>query len=229
LPVIRTRALVAWSLGSVVGLAETYSGQSLSGIPAVDSILLAAVGHIVMGRIPTPTPATLVEVRGADFAFTIDVAVNAAPVSSAYFLADVDAGVLDGSSLFRIVREKIAVIQLGLRETDPTLPPVIAHEPTGTTGLRHRRGTVSLARFAPGAVYHSMFVCMRDEPSLDEGGTRNPDGQGFAAFGQVVDGLERLQRIFDSHPPGEEYLQIPLRLESVRRVEALVVPRAAAS
>ena len=226
LPVTRIRALVAWFLGSVVGLAETYSGHSLSGIPAVDSIVLTALAHIVMRRIRTRTPATLVEVRGADFAFTIAVEVSAAPVSSAYFLADVDAGVLDGSSLFRIVREKIAVLQMGLRATDPTLPPVIAHEPTGTTGLRHRRGTVSLARFAPGAVYHSLFVCMRDEPSLDQGGSRNPDGQGFAAFGHVVDGLERLQRIFDSHPPGEEYLRIPLRLESVRRVEALVAPAA---
>ena len=164
------------------------------------------------------SPAPLVEVHGANFTFTIAVDVSAAPISSAYFLADVDAGVLDGSSIFRIVREKIAVIQLGLRETNPTVPPVIAHERTGTTGLRHRRGTVSLARFAPGAVYHSVFVCMRDEPSLDEGGARNPDGQGFAAFGQVIDGFEHLQRIFAAHALGPEYLQTPIRLESVRRV-----------
>ena len=164
------------------------------------------------------SPAPLVEVHGANFTFTIAVDVSAAPISSAYFLADVDAGVLDGSSIFRIVREKIAVIQLGLRETNPAIPPVIAHEPTGTTGLRHLRGTVSLARFAPGAVYHSVFVCMRDEPSLDEGGARNPDGQGFAAFGHVVDGFEHLQRIFAAHALGPEYLQTPIRLESVRRV-----------
>ena len=48
LPVSRPRALLAWFLGSVIGLAETYSGHSLSGIPAVDSILLTAVGHLVM-------------------------------------------------------------------------------------------------------------------------------------------------------------------------------------
>jgi peptidyl-prolyl cis-trans isomerase A (cyclophilin A) len=170
---------------------------------------------------------TWVEVLGADFAFTIAVHVTEAPVSSAYFLADVDAGVLEGSSIFRIVNlhnqpatvpAKIAVIQLGRRETDPTIPPVIEHESTGKTGLRHRRGTVSLARLAPGAVYHSMFVCMRDEPSLDEGGARNPDGRGFAAFGQVVAGFEHLQRIFDAHEFGEEYLVSPIRLETVRRV-----------
>lgn len=57
----------------------------------------------------------------------------------------------------------------------------------------------------------------------------NPDGQGFAALGHVAGGLERLQRIFDSHPGVEEYLQAPLRLESVRRVEALVAPAPAAN
>jgi cytosine permease len=209
-------ALVAWLAGSVVGLVETYSGHSLTGIPAVDSILLTAVGQFVMIRIPAST--TLVEVQGVDVSFTIAVNAAAAPISGAYFLADVDGGVLDGSAIFRIVKGKIDVVQMGLRETDPSIPPVIKHETTGTTGLRHLRGTVSLARFAPGAVYHSMFVCMRDEPSLDEGGKRNPDGQGFAAFGHVVDGMDRLQRIFDAYTLTEEYLQTPLRLESVRRV-----------
>jgi peptidyl-prolyl cis-trans isomerase A (cyclophilin A) len=164
----------------------------------------------------------LVKVRGVDFSVTIAVDEGAAPVSSAYFLADVDGGMLDGSSIFRIVKGEIDVVQMGVCVTDTTIPPVIAHETTGKTGLRHRRGTVSLARFAPGAVYHSMFVCMRDEPSLDEGGTRNPDGQGFAAFGHVVDGLERLQRIFDDYTLAEEFLPVPLRLESVQRVEPLV-------
>jgi peptidyl-prolyl cis-trans isomerase A (cyclophilin A) len=168
-----------------------------------------------------------VEVRGAGFAFTIAVCVDQAPVSGAYFLADVDGGVLDGSSIFRIVNldnqpahhpAKIEVIQMGLREHDPTIQPTIKHESTSVTGLRHRRGTVSLARFAPGAVYHSIFVCMRDEPCLDEGGARNPDGLGFAAFGYVAEGFEQLQRIFDKHAYGVEFLGTPIRLKTVRRV-----------
>ena len=164
----------------------------------------------------------LVEVRGEGFAFTIAVDVERAPVSSAYFLADVDSGVLKGSSIFRIVTRfnqpashpaPIEVIQMGLRETDPTIPVVIQHEPTGMTGLRHRRGTVSLARFAPGAVYHSWFVCMRDEPCLDEGGARNPDGLGFAAFGEVVEGFEGLRAIFEGYGRGEEYLGVPVGVQ----------------
>jgi peptidyl-prolyl cis-trans isomerase A (cyclophilin A) len=206
----------------------------LGGVYAVDcfvlchrvynSIPVTALGHTLMNSEGSPP---LVEVRGAHFAFTIAVCIEQAPISGAYFLADVDAGVLDGSSIFRIVRvdnqpanlpEKIEVIQMGVRENNPTIPAVIQHEPTSLTGLRHRRGTVSLARFAPGAVYHSIFVCMRDEPCLDAGGMRNPDGLGFAAFGYVAEGFDELQRIFKDHAYGVEYLGSPIRLRTWRRV-----------
>lgn len=128
-----------------------------------------------------------------------------APASAGYFLADVRAGLYDGSSFFRIVtlsnqgaekHRRIAVIQGGRRHEREDLAPVIAHETTAMTGLRHLKGTVSLARFAPGAVYHSFFICLRDEPALDFGGARHPDGQGFAAFGRVAAGFEAVQRIF---------------------------------
>lgn len=128
-----------------------------------------------------------------------------APASAGYFLGDVRAGLYDGSSFFRIVtpvnqqveeRRRIAVIQGGLKHEREDLPPVIAHETTAMTGLRHLKGTLSLARFAPGAVYHSFFICLRDEPALDFGGARHPDGQGFAAFGRVTEGFDVVQRIF---------------------------------
>lgn len=168
-----------------------------------------------------------VEVLTPEFTFAIGVNAAAAPISGAYFLADVDAGRLDGTSIFRIVNlhnqpdtlpAKIEVLQMGMRQADNTVPPVIVHETTGETGLRHRRGTVSLARFAPGAVYHSIFVCMRDEPSLDEGGARNPDGLGFAAFGTVVRGFEHLESLFAANARSAEYPPSPVRLLRVRRV-----------
>lgn len=160
-----------------------------------------------------------VEIRSIDFAFTVAVDVERAPISSHYFLQDVDSGLLEGSSLFRIVTSTIEVMQMGLCERDSSIRPTIEHEPTGQTGLRHLQGTVSLARFAPGAVYHSFFVCMRDEPALDQGGARNPDGLGFAAFGRVIAGFEDLRRLFVEYARGggEEYLRSPLRLQSLRR------------
>ena len=63
-----------------------------------------------------------VEVCTADFSFVISVYTVRAPISSAYFLADVDAGTLNGSAIFRVVNlhnqpvdhpSKIEVIQMG--------------------------------------------------------------------------------------------------------------------
>jgi cytosine permease len=48
LPAVRTSALAAWLMGSAVGLTETYAGHALSGIPAVDSILVTALGHALV-------------------------------------------------------------------------------------------------------------------------------------------------------------------------------------
>ena len=148
---------------------------------------------------------SLVEVATAVGRFLLDIRKDAVPASAGYFLADVRAGLYDGSSFFRIVTlanqrveegRRIEVIQGGLRHVREDLPPVIPHETTAMTGLRHLKGTVSLARFAPGVVYHSFFICLRDEPALDFGGTRHPDGQGFAAFGRVVEGFDVVERIY---------------------------------
>ncbi len=148
-------------------------------------------------------------------AMIFEVFLDRAPASAGYFLGDMRAGVFDGASFFRIVtlanqdaepHRRIEVIQGGLKHPSTDLPPVIAHETTAMTGLRHVKGTVSLARFAPGAVYHSFFICLRDEPCLDFGGARHPDGQGFAAFGQVEQGFEVVEKIF-ARGEAEEYVK----------------------
>jgi peptidyl-prolyl cis-trans isomerase A (cyclophilin A) len=151
-----------------------------------------------------------------------------APASAGYFRADVQEGLYDDSSFFRIVtlsnqgaekHRRIAVIQGGLRHQREDLPPVIPHETTAATGLRHLRGTVSLARFAPGAVYHSFFICLRDEPALDFGGARHPDGQGFAAFGRVTTGFDVVQRIYARAETGE-YLKNEIAIRSAAVIAA---------
>lgn len=150
-----------------------------------------------------------------------------APASAGYFLADVRAGLYDGSSFFRIVTlanqraveraRRIAVVQGGLRHQREDLPPVIPHETTAMTGLRHLKGTVSLGRFAPGAVYHSFFICLRDEPVLDFGGARHPDGQGFAAFGRVAAGFDVVQRIY-ARAEAQEYLKTAIAIKRAAAV-----------
>ena len=137
--------------------------------------------------------------------FTVEIESAAAPLTSAHFLRFATEGHLSHSSIYRIVtaanceREPpIAVIQFGWlpksADTRPPLPPV-PHEPLGKTGLRHLDGTISLARLEPGTGTSAFFVCLGDQPQLDQGGERAADGHGFAAFGRIVEGREVLDAV----------------------------------
>ena len=150
--------------------------------------------------------------------FVIELNHEAAPITSAYFLAHAESRAFDGASFFRIVAEDnaslratvpIEVIQGGLREADPQNIAPIRHEPTRETGLRHKQWTVSAARFDPGRTYGSFFICMRDEPALDHGGARHPDGLGFAAFGKVSEGREIVTGLFQRRE-ADEMLSRPI-------------------
>lgn len=132
----------------------------------------------------------------------IEMNDDAAPVTSRNFRRYVAAGAFDGGSFYRVVRDgnqpdnevKINVIQggpkAGFEEFDE-----IPLERTRDTGIRHKAGTVSMARLGPDTATGHFFICVTDEPELDFGGKRNPDGQGFAAFGQVVQGMDVVRAI----------------------------------
>lgn len=147
--------------------------------------------------------------------FEIRLFLKEAPRTAGYFRDLISKGALDGSSVFRIVgaenasmrkENPIEVIQGGLREEDAQPVAPIAHEPTSQTGLSHKKWTLSTARHGAGETFGSFFICMRDEPELDYGGKRHPDGLGFAAFGEVVSGFETVDRIFERRE-AEEFLK----------------------
>jgi len=157
-------------------------------------------------------------------AIEIEVDSAKAPVTSANFLKYVNGGYYDGGVFHRAVRTKpdnqpnstvkIEVIQAGpnpAREKE-AFPP-IALERTSQTGLRHKDGVVSMARTGPDSATGDFFVCVGDQPELDFGGKRNADGQGFAAFGRVVRGMEIVRRIHQS-PVEAQKLTPPLKILS---------------
>ncbi|WP_127597261.1 peptidylprolyl isomerase [Nitratireductor alexandrii] len=171
---------------------------------------------------------TRVEVETELGSFTLAVDEANAPISAGNFLAYVDGGHLDGSAVYRIVTmhnqppetpHKIEVIQWGWRLTNGTEPPFppIPHEPTSQTGLRHLDGTLSMARRAPGTAGPGFFICRGDQPELDEGGGRNPDRAGFAAFGQLVSGRQTIESLF-ARATSKEYLETPIRIVRVARM-----------
>jgi peptidyl-prolyl cis-trans isomerase A (cyclophilin A) len=161
----------------------------------------------------------------------IEIELDAAhaPQSTANFLKYVDAGLYDGGRFHRTVRPdnqrekpvKIAVIQGAANpEKRAEFLPPIPLERTSVTGLRHTDGVVSMARDGADTATHEFFICVGDQPELDFGGKRNPDGQGFAAFGRVVRGLDVVRRIQQAPAEGER-LTPPVAVTTVRRAGSL--------
>ena len=160
-------------------------------------------------------------------AITIEVDIVRAPATAANFLAYVDRGLYDGGQFHRTVTVKpdnqpqnavkIEVVQAAADAARRArhLPP-IALERTSITGLRHTHGTVSMARAEVDTATDDFFVCVGDQPELDFGGRRNPDGQGFAAFGRVVAGMDVVRRIHASPAAGQN-LRPPIRIVAARR------------
>lgn len=160
-------------------------------------------------------PLVILHTARGDIIVRLDV--EHAPVSTCNFLRYVRSGAYAGGSFFRTVvaatndnPHPIDVIQAAtpVGSDDPGLGPV-ALERTRDTGLRHVAGTISMARDGPDTATSSFFIVVEDTPSLDFGGGRNPDGQGFAAFGQVISGMELVREI-QRLPATDEQIDAPV-------------------
>ena len=110
---------------------------------------------------------------------------------------------------------KIEVIQGGLITEEKMYEP-IAHETTEETGIPHKDGVISMARNEPGTATSEFFICVGDQPELDFGGKRNPDGQGFAAFGKVIEGMEVVRKI-QQQPETDQMLTHQVLIKSISR------------
>jgi len=165
----------------------------------------AAVGALWSAAVLGQGQATVrvrVQTELGDIVLELDP--KRAPGTTANFLRYLDAGHYDGGTFHRTVKMdnqpespvKIEVIQAGVN-ADRTKDgfPAIPLERTSVSGLAHKDGAVSMARGAPDSATSGWFICINDQPSLDFGGARNPDGQGFAAFGRVVSGMDVVRKI----------------------------------
>ncbi len=151
-----------------------------------------------------------------------------APIAGGNFLDLIDRGLYNRgtAAFYRVTRPdnqpnneiKIDVIQGGLRGDSlaEKLTP-IPHETTKTTCLRHLDGSLSMARAEPGSATSEFFICIGDQPELDFGGRRNPDGQGFSVFGKVLEGMEIVREIQGGNDQSQ-YLTEPVSIFSIRRL-----------
>jgi peptidyl-prolyl cis-trans isomerase A (cyclophilin A) len=187
--------------------------------------LVLLLGATAPGSTQGVLPRVLVET--ALGAIEIEVDTARAPVSAGRFLKHVDAGLYNNGRFHRTVKMdnqpdnkvKIEVIQAGVdpaREKEMGDP--ITLERTTVTGLKHTDGCVSTPRLQPDSARGGFFICINDQPSLDFGGARNPDGQGFAAFGRVVRGMDVVRKIQQAPNKEAQVLTPPVMIKSIKRL-----------
>ena len=194
-------------------------------------LLLAVLA--VVAVIAKEAPAVLVTMATSYGEVQIELYPDKAPLSVSNFLQYVDGGYYDGSTFYRSVhygndkgKPKIEVIQGGRGDAEAPFPP-IAHESTERTGILHTDGVISMARGDVGTASSEFFICIGDQPGLDFGEARNPDEQGFAAFGRVVSGMDVILTIHNlpSDAPADsayvegQIIEEPAVIESIRRTE----------
>jgi peptidyl-prolyl cis-trans isomerase A (cyclophilin A) len=190
---------------------------------------VALSGSVVAPAEETGAIRVLMETDYGDI--VIEVYPDKAPVTAGNFLRYVDGGHYDGATFYRTVtyendngNPKIEVIQGGIGDTETPFPP-IDHETTERTGIRHTNGVVSMGRGDVGTAASEFFICIGDQPGLDYGQSRNPDMQGFAAFGRVVSGMEAVHRIHElpSGAPADnayvegQMIEAPAVIRTMRR------------
>jgi peptidyl-prolyl cis-trans isomerase A (cyclophilin A) len=148
---------------------------------------------------PGPGVVRLIMTTG-EGPLTLDLFADKAPITVANFLRYVDAGLYNRSAIYRGSQApnapQIGLVQGGARMSRKPIPP-IAHESTLQTGLKHLNGTISMARKEPGSANSDFFICCGAAPYLDANPATPGENLGYAAFGQVVEGMDIVLRILD--------------------------------
>lgn len=173
--------------------------------------LCAAAAFTVSAQAQTPPPAAAptpaakpnprVKLETALGAIVIELFPAKAPITVANYLKYVDRGLYNGATFYRASRppgyasDDYGLIQGGLQNDPKKVLPPIAHESTLKTGLTHKtEGTISMGRHAPGSAQADWSITLGDMSYLDAD-PKDPKNPGFAAFGQVVEGMDVVKKI----------------------------------
>lgn len=202
--------------------------------------LLAPALLILIGAAPAPgasQPAAdiYVAITSSAGTITLDLEETKAPLTTANFLKYVDQKRFDGTVFYRAMHldwgtPPNGLIQGGTQNDPKRILKPTAHEPTSRTGVLHKRGAISMARFAPGTATGDFSILVSDQPGLDaDPAASDPDLQaGFAAFGHVVSGMDVVEKIWAmprSATKGTgamkgQMLEPTVKIISIRRVKA---------
>jgi peptidyl-prolyl cis-trans isomerase A (cyclophilin A) len=167
-----------------------------------------------------------VEIRTRLGDIQVELYPDKAPKSVAAFLSNVDAGYYKDGSFYRVLNmdnqpsnaPKAELVQGGIwkKRNKPGSIARIPHESTKQTGILHTDGVISFARLEPGTAGTEFFICIGDQPGFDHGGENNPDGEGYAAFGKVINGMDIVRKIY-RQPEQDQYFQKEIAIYNIVR------------
>lgn len=173
-------------------------------------------------------PTVKIETNFGDI--IVELYPEKAPKTVAAFLSYVDSGYYKNGSFYRVLKAedqpsssfKSDLIQGGIWETKNKMQtglPGISLETTKQTGLHHKDGTISLARLGTDTGNTEFFILIGDNAgkAYDYGGDANTDGQGFAAFGQVIEGMDVVKDIH-KQPDNETNFIPPIAIKNIVRL-----------
>lgn len=193
-------------------------------------LLILPMINTISGSAQSNKDSVIVNMETVEGNLRIVLFTKEAPVTCANFLRYVEERGGQGGEFYRTVTMvnqpdkniKIEVIQGGfnLNNMDTSKIKPIPLERTSLTGLSHKDGTLSMARSNPDSGTTEFFICIGDQPSLDFGGQRNPDGQGFAAFGKVIEGMDVVRKI-QAGPSDGQNLIPPVRIISITKLQTV--------
>lgn len=205
-------------------MLSAYVGRRFTVIAALGALVFACATSRVEAQVGNGLVRVVISTSAGEIAATLDSA--RAPVSVTNFLRYVDAGRYTSGAFHRSVTManqprdsvRIEVIQAGPRRSPPdsSFAP-IPLERTRDTGLRHTDGALSMARGGPNTATGDFFITIGVQPSLNFGGHRNLDGQGFAVFGYVTSGMDVVRTIQQS-PVTAQALTPPIVITRIARV-----------
>jgi peptidyl-prolyl cis-trans isomerase A (cyclophilin A) len=192
------------------------------------SLVLMLIAPLAIATLRSDSDHPHVLIKTSMGSIEVELDAKHARNTTANFLKYVDEGRYAGGLFHRTVtmqnqpdkKIKIEVIQGGVNPkfADKDYPP-IKLERTNMTAIHHLNGTISMARDGADTATSDFFICIHDQPALDFGGKRNPDGQGFAAFGHVTKGMNIVKKIQNAPSDSKsQALTPPVEIISITKI-----------
>jgi len=193
-------------------------------LPLLFSALMLILGFNTAAQ-AEEQPRVLVETSLGNFEVLLDA--EKAPKTVANFLGYVNSGFYDGT-IFHRVMDGFMIQGGGFTaeyERKTTNPPVINE---ADNGLKNRRGTIAMARtMDPHSGTAQFFINVTDNDNLDYT-SKSPRGWGYAVFGNVVKGMNTVDKIrkVRTGPGGVFPQNAPLEMVVIKRI-SVVQPKPA--